>query len=84
MPGHYEVSYQLSRRMGNNYSLDTPLRVLLQDKEAKAILEQNLPGMDIPEQYKDASLKKMAANFGDRIPEEKVEAVRTALEELSK
>ena len=40
--------------------------------------------MDIPEQYKDASLKKMAANFGDRIPEEKVEAVRTALEELSK
>ena len=84
MPGHYEVSYQLSRRMGKNYSLDTPLRVLLQDKEAKAILEQNLPGMDIPEQYKDASLKKMAANFGDRIPEEKVEAVRTALEELSK
>ena len=84
MPGHYEVSYHLSRRMGKNYSLDTPLRVLLQDKEAKAILEQNFPGMDIPEQYKDASLKEMAANFGDRIPEEKVEAVRTALEELSK
>ena len=82
--GHYEISYALLKRLGRNYSLDTPLRVLLQDKAAKAVLEQNFPGMDIPEQYKDASLKEMAENFGERIPEEKVKAVKAALEELSK
>lgn len=48
MPGHYEVSYHLSRRMGKNYSLDTPLRVLLQDKEAKGHSGTELSGNGYP------------------------------------
>ena len=82
-PGHYEVSYTLSERLGKNYTLDIPLRVLMNDPAAKEILAKELQMPDVPEQYRDYSIRELSEKFGTEMTKEQETALADALEKLA-
>ena len=81
--GHYEISYELEKELGKSYSIDTPIRVLLMDEKVKDYLQNMLHMQDIPNQYKDFSIREMTEKFAGRMSEEQIQAINAELAKFS-
>ena len=81
--GHYEISYELEKELGKSYSIDTPLRVLLMDEKVKEYLQNMLHMPDIPNQYKDFSIREMTEKFAGHMSEEQIQAINAELAKFS-
>ena len=80
--GHYEVSYELAQALGKSYGINTPIRILLLDARTKEFLEK-LHMTDIPNQYKDLSIKDMVEKFAGRVSEEQLKQLDEKLTKFS-
>lgn len=81
--GHYEVSYELGKELGKSYSIDTPLRVLLMDEKVKEYLQNMLHMPDIPNQFKDFSIREITEKFAGNMSEEQMQAINAELAKFS-
>lgn len=41
--GAYDFEYELAHSLRNQYTVDTPLKVIFEDEEAMKIIEENMP-----------------------------------------
>ncbi len=68
------------------FTLDTPIRLLVADAAAKAVLDRELPGLTTHrhyEQFKGMSLRGLKPFSGGLISDERLQAVEAALKALS-
>ena len=73
-PGHYEVSYETKKPLRKVYSCDTPIVELLASPNVVAAIQQVSPQfMEIPEQYRMASIRQLAAHIPGMITEDQME-----------
>ena len=73
-PGHYEVSYETTKPLRKVYSCDTPIVELLASPNVVAAIQQVSPQfMEIPEQYRMASIRQLAAHIPGMITEDQME-----------
>lgn len=79
--GEYEYRYELIRSMKKVYTLDTPIREILGDKEAADRIRDMVPFESIPAQYRDMTLTEMNEKFGNRIPAEMMQEIEKRLAE---
>ncbi|WP_380876111.1 hypothetical protein ACFB49_07350 [Sphingomonas sp. DBB INV C78] len=71
--------------IAGGYSTKTPIETLVADPAAKAVIDQELPGLTAHEMFamfKSMSLEDMAPMSGGQITPEKLVAVNAALSKL--
>ena len=70
-PGKYEIIYETSQLLRKVFSTNTPIGELMDSPAALAALTAAAPRFtEIPEQYKKASIRQLAAAIPGSIPEE--------------
>lgn len=76
-PGEYTVSYELTRSLKPEYSIDTTLRELSANREiAKALLEAGVDLNELPKQCGDMSFRETVETY-------KVAEAKEILEKVS-
>lgn len=68
------------------YGLNTPIKALVADERAKAVLDKELPGLTTHAQYgffKGMTLKELQPLSGGLITDERLKATEAALKTLS-
>lgn len=81
-PGTYRVSYETVEPLKRIYSTDTPLRELLEKKELAEKLSQVIPLSQVPQQYRDYSIREIMERFEDRTGEVQLEELDRMLAEF--
>lgn len=76
------MSYELAQALGKSYGINTPIRILLLDARTKEFLEK-LHMTDIPNQYKDLSIKDMVEKFAGHVSEEQLKQLDEKLAKFS-
>ncbi|MDO4283866.1 MAG: family 78 glycoside hydrolase catalytic domain [Eubacteriales bacterium] len=78
-PGVYEISYELTRSVRKEFTVDTPIRELKESKEVQEKLAGIVPLDQIPTQYAGYSLREVSKKFGGRMDEESLDRLDAML-----
>lgn len=80
--GTYAFFWETAEPLKEVYSTESPIRVLRENADVRALLSRVLPLDKIPETYLDKSLRDMAAKFGGRMTEEQLNGLDDMLAKL--